>query len=170
MTNLFKALANFQQEVPTIHEGTKGYGYTYADLNTIFKTINPLLQRHGLGFTQVIDGTTIKTTVFHAETGEHIVSSADIPQDVTLKGMNTFQVMGSAITYYRRYTLSTMLGLVTDKDADASGEQVKSKPVLSDPAMIERMKKGVENGKIEDVKKALSKYKVSKELEKEILN
>ena len=84
--------------------------------------------------------------------------------------MNTFQVMGSAITYYRRYTLSTMLGLVTDKDADASGEQVKSKPVLSDPAMIERMKKGVENGKIEDVKKALSKYKVSKELEKEILN
>ena len=68
MTNLFKALANFQQEVPTIHEGTKGYGYTYADLNTIFKTINPLLQRHGLGFTQVIDGTTIKTTVFHAET------------------------------------------------------------------------------------------------------
>jgi hypothetical protein len=170
MTNLFKALANFQQEVPVIHEDTRGYGYTYSSLNTIFKTINPLLQKHGLGFTQVIDGTTIKTTVFHSETGEHIISSADIPQDVVLKGMNTFQVMGSAITYYRRYTLSTMLGLVTDKDADASGEQVKSKPVLSDEDMIERMIKGVQNGKVEEVKKAMAKYKVSKELENKILN
>ena len=35
MKHLFKALSAFQQEVPTIHQGTKGYGYTYADLKTI---------------------------------------------------------------------------------------------------------------------------------------
>ena len=39
--------------------------------------------------------------------------------------MNDFQVLGSAITYLRRYAISSMLGLVTDKDNDASGEQVK---------------------------------------------
>ena len=33
--------------------------------------------------------------------------------------------MGSAITYFRRYTLSAMLGLVTDLDTDAAGEVVK---------------------------------------------
>ena len=49
---LYKALAAFQQEVPTIHKGTKGYGYSYADLPTILTTINPLLKKHGLGFTQ----------------------------------------------------------------------------------------------------------------------
>ena len=27
MKNLFKALADFQQEVPIIHKGTSGYGY-----------------------------------------------------------------------------------------------------------------------------------------------
>ena len=34
--------------------------------------------------------------------------------------MNEFQVLGSAITYIRRYALSSMLGLVTDKDTDAA--------------------------------------------------
>ena len=38
--------------------------------------------------------------------------------------MNAFQVYGSAITYFRRYALSSMLGIITDKDTDASGEQI----------------------------------------------
>jgi hypothetical protein len=44
--------------------------------------------------------------------------------------MNDFQVLGSAITYMRRYQLSAMLGLVTDKDTDAGGEQVKMKQTM----------------------------------------
>ena len=42
---------------------------------------------------------------------------------MALKGQNDFQVLGSAITYLRRYSLSSILGLVTDEDADAAGEQ-----------------------------------------------
>ena len=38
--------------------------------------------------------------------------------------MNEHQCFGSGITYYRRYCLSTILGLVTDVDNDASGSQV----------------------------------------------
>jgi hypothetical protein len=120
---LFTALAKFQQEVPAIHEGTKGYGYTYADLKQIFKTINPLLKKHDLGFTQLLNGANITTIIFHTKSGETIESTVEIPDDVTLKGMNKFQVTGSAITYYRRYSLSSILGLVTDVDADAGGEQ-----------------------------------------------
>lgn len=127
MKNLFKALANFQQEVPVIHKDTQGYGYTYADLPAIFEVINPYLKSNGLGFTQLIDGKTIKTIVFHVESGETLVSNTDIPQGVSLAKMNDFQVLGSAITYIRRYSLSSALGLVTDKDIDASGEQVKIK-------------------------------------------
>lgn len=126
MKNLFKSLANFQQEVPVLLKATQGYGYTYTELSDIMKTINPLLKKHGLGFTQEIEGTSIKTTIFHAESGEFRESSADIPQGVELKGMNQFQVMGSAITYIRRYALSSALGLVTDKDTDAGGEQKKT--------------------------------------------
>ena len=121
---LFAALAAFQQEVPAIHEGTKGYGYTYSDLKTIFKVINPYMKKNGLGFTQLLQGTTIKTIIFHTESGESIESTTEIPQNITLKSMNTFQVNGSGITYYRRYSLSSALGLVTDVDSD--GTEVKA--------------------------------------------
>lgn len=125
MRNIYKAIADFQQEVPVILKETQGYGYSYADLPTIFEVINPLLKKHGLGFTQVINGTNLDTTIFHLESGEELKSSTAIPQGVSLKGMNDFQVLGSAITYLRRYAISSMLGLVTDKDNDASGEQIK---------------------------------------------
>lgn len=122
---IYKALADFQQEVPIIHKGTQGYGYTYADLPAIFEIINPLLKKHSLGFFQAVNGTNIKTVIFHTETNETIESETAIPQGVRLKGMNDFQILGSAITYIRRYAISSILGLVTDKDNDASGEQIK---------------------------------------------
>lgn len=125
MKNLFKALANFQQECPIILKDTQAVGYKYADLPAIFPVINPILKKNGLGFTQLINGMSIKTIIFHIESGEQLESSTDIPQGVQLKGMNDFQVLGSAITYIRRYALSSALGLVTDKDTDASGEQLK---------------------------------------------
>lgn len=127
MKELYKALANFQQVIEPIYKGTSGYGYKYADWGEILKVVNPIMKMNGLGFTQLLDGNNLKTIVFHAESGESIESSVEIPQNVELAKMNTFQVMGSAITYYKRYSLSAILGLVTDEDADASGEQVKPK-------------------------------------------
>ncbi len=64
MKNLFKSMAAFQQECPTIHKGTQGYGYSYADLPSIFKIINPLMQKHGLGFTQELDLDTLTQLYF----------------------------------------------------------------------------------------------------------
>lgn len=160
MKNLFKALANFQQEVPVIHKGTTGFGYSYADLPAIFEVINPLLKKHGLGFTQVIMPDYLKTIVFHVETGEFIESSTNIPQGVQLSKMNEFQVLGSAITYIRRYALSSILGLVTDKDTDAAGEQVKKevKKATVNDDVLRAMLKAISEGKKETVKAKMSNY------------
>jgi hypothetical protein len=170
--NLFKSLAAFQQEVPVIHKGTQGYSYTYADLPAIFAVINPLLKKQGLGFTQLISGTSLKTVIFHTETGETIESEAAIPQGVNLKGMNEFQVLGSAITYIRRYALSSALGLITDKDTDAAGEQVKAPnkaakiPLKVGDANWPNVVKAVQGGfKIEQVK---SKYEFDASVELEL--
>ena len=131
MKHLFKSLAAFQQEVPVIHKGTQGFGYSYADLPAIFEKINPLLAKHGLGFTQLLNSKEgenyLVTVLFHVESGESIESTTLIPQ-VELKGMNAYQAFGSGCTYFRRYCLSSICGLVTDKDTDASGEQVKHEP------------------------------------------
>jgi hypothetical protein len=127
MKNIYKAIADFQQEVPVIHKGTTGYGYSYADLPAIFEVINPLLKKQGLGFYQKVNGNSLITVVFHIDSEETITSETPIPQGVVLAKMNDFQVLGSAITYIRRYALSAMLGLVTDKDTDAGGEQTSEK-------------------------------------------
>jgi hypothetical protein len=165
MKNLFKSLAAFQQEVPVIHKGTQGYGYSYADLPKIFEVINPLLQKHGLGFTQLVDNNSIKTILFHVESGETIDSCTYVPFDSLnyeevikvdrqgnevkanvikgFEGMNKAQAIGSMITYFRRYALSAILGIVTDKDTD--GSSVKTTNVVKKPTIQgERFLKAVE--------------------------
>ena len=147
MKHLFKSLSEFQQEVPVIHKGTQGYGYSYADLPAIFEVINPLLKKNGLGFAQPIMGDTIKTIIFHIESGESIESLTEIPKNVTLKGMNDFQVLGSAITYLRRYALSSILGLVTDKDTDAGGQQRPKKKESIHNTRFEKALEQIKSGK-----------------------
>jgi hypothetical protein len=145
MVQLFKNLAAFQQECPVIHKGTKGFNYTYADLSQILTVINPLLKKHNLGFTQLIMEDKIKTILFETKNGEFIESFISIPQNVKLNKMNEFQVLGSAITYLRRYALSSILGIVTDKDTDASGEQEAKKSVS-----ISDIKKEISGAKVKD--------------------
>jgi hypothetical protein len=123
MKNLIKALSEFQNECPIIHKDTKGHNYTYADLPQIFSVINPLLNKHKLCFTQLLENDGIRTILFHVESGEQIESHTPIPL-VKLGAMNEYQSYGSGVTYFRRYALSSMLGLVTDKDTDAAGTSV----------------------------------------------
>ena len=129
MKNLIKSLSDFQNDCPIIHKDTKGHNYTYADLPQIFSVINPLLKKHKLCFTQLLENDGIKTILFHVESGEQLESFTQIPK-VKLGSMNDYQAYGSGVTYFRRYCLSSILGLVTDKDTDAAGTQVKSKPDL----------------------------------------
>lgn len=148
--SLYKSLANFQQEVPVILKETSGYGYKYADLPAIFNIINPLLKKHKLGFAQPINGNKILTIVFHTETGEEIKSETEMPLDSLVyeevtkldkkgqeyktsaikgfEGMNKAQAIGSLITYFRRYAISSILGLVTDKDTDGTSKNNSDLP------------------------------------------
>lgn len=122
--SLLKSLAEFQYECPIIHKDTSGFNYTYADLPKIISTIMPIMKKHKLCFSQPLEGTQLRTIIYHTETGESIESITDIPI-IELAKMNVYQSFGSGITYFRRYALSSILGLVTDKDIDAAGEQVK---------------------------------------------
>jgi hypothetical protein len=164
---LYKALAAFQNEVPTIHKGTKGYGYSYADLPTIFNVINPLLSKHGLGVTQLLNsddiGDSIKTIVFHSESGQTLESNTRIPK-ITMKGMNDYQSFGSGCTYYRRYAISNILRLVTDVDADATGTQVAPKPVKTEvkQLMTDSKFEKAKECNLDQINKVLNTFKFMK--------
>jgi len=148
MKNLIAALAKFQRECPVIGRDAKAdvvtktggqYSYKYASLDKIVTTIKPLLEKHGLAFSQplsVAEGVRyITTKVWHVESGEIIESVLDIPEYV-MTGMNGYQVTGSAITYFRRYSLETTLGIVAQDDNDAQGNQqgAGNKKPVSKPA------------------------------------
>ena len=162
MKNLFKAIADFQQDCPVILKDTSGYGYKYADLTQIDSVIKPLLKKHGLAYVQPLQGQNIQTILFHIESGQQIESICIIPfgsikyEPVTIEttknnvtekktkyiiagfeGMNTAQAYGSLITYFRRYAISSLLGLITDKDPDGTGqqpEQQQKQPAQTAPA------------------------------------
>ena len=152
MKELLTKLAAFQQECPVILKDTKAKNYNYADLPAILAVINPLLNKHRLMFTQPLEydqgNRFIRTIIYDLESGETLESRVDIPEVsfnyVNDKGdtiglMNDYQALGSGITYMRRYALSSVLGIVTDKDTDAQGEQVKPKANESElPWMTEK--------------------------------
>ena len=131
MKNYYKALAGFQQECPVLLKDTDGYGYKYVDLTKIIHSINPLMEKHGLGFTQKLgtnpetNQSCLTTTIFHVVSGESDSATVDIPL-VEMKGQNLYQAFGSGTTYFRRYALSSQLGIISDKDLDGYGEQVKN--------------------------------------------
>jgi len=109
-----------------------GFNFKYVELPKMIHTINPLLSKHGLGFTQKL-GTNpetgqpcLTTTIFHVASGEYDSDTVDIPL-VELKGQNIYQAFGSGTTYFRRYALSSALGIVSDKDTDAYGEELPQK-------------------------------------------
>ena len=116
----------------------------YADLASVWDACRKPLTANGLTILQPVscDGSnvTITTRLLH-ESGEFIEES------LTLQAtQNTPQAIGSAITYGRRYGLSSMIGIAADEDddghqasyrsiADLTHEQVKILP--THPVKIE---------------------------------
>lgn len=113
--------------------------YKYLNLATLLKNIKPIFEKNGLSFTQKVtfNGTgdgrqilgTIETIIFD-ETDQMTV--CEYPFFVT----GDPQQVGSAITYARRYSLTTVLGIFPDKDDDGGYAKQKfdtaDKPIGAD--------------------------------------
>lgn len=123
--NLSKKIMQVLNEVPnfttdeTANAGSRTY--KYLNLATLLKNIKPVFERHGLAFSQKVtfdntgDGRQILGTVetiFFDENEQQTVCS--YPFFIT----GDPQQVGSAITYARRYSLTTVLGIFPDKDDD----------------------------------------------------
>jgi len=119
-TGLFKAFILFQGQITAVEKNkTAGMGkfsFKYADLATIWEMIRQPLASNGLFLSQLIinkDGKNYLKTVLGHESGEVLESEVLIEAQVT-----DVKLFGALITYYRRYSLSSMLGIVSDDDMD----------------------------------------------------
>lgn len=117
------------------------YRRKYADLSAVVEAIRAPLAEHGLGFVQIPEITRVTdkefavavTTVIIHESGQTLSGTVTMPVTETRP-----QAIGSAITYARRYGLSSMLGVVTkeegDDDAEAAEGRAAPAPVARAPA------------------------------------
>ena len=118
--NLSAAQLKMQQELEDIGKDTQGYGYKYTSFDQLVKYLRPLLTKHGLSFIQMPVGNNDEIglqTIYMHTSGEWITSLIKSPI-VDAKQMNIYQSIGSAITYFRRYSLSAFVGIASDEDND----------------------------------------------------
>jgi hypothetical protein len=120
MQNILKALILAKQEFKHIPKNSYNpyHKSKYANLDAVLAAISESFNKYNLCLlqpTEVRDERVIlKTVIYHVESGEQISSELLLPQNTDP------QKTGSAITYYRRYALCSLLGIVADEDDDGN--------------------------------------------------
>jgi hypothetical protein len=118
-----------KQEIGVVKKNAKNphFKNTYADLNALIEAVEPILLSKGLILLQPIKDGKVFTQVIDTETFEMVESNIDLSPNLTA------QALGSQITYYRRYTLQSLMSLQSDDDdgQKASAPQAITKPICS---------------------------------------
>jgi len=134
-----KALLDFHKEVNRIEKDGENphFGNSYATIDQIIDEVRPLLAKHGLFIVQMAtndDPSEVKliTRIYHSS-GQWMESPP-----LTLKPQRQDpQAIGSAVTYARRYSLTSFLALNTGEEDDdgnaASGLESKPKQAKQQP-------------------------------------
>ena len=126
--NIAEAQLAIQKEIKDIAKDSAGYGYNYTSFDKLVQYLRPLLAKHSISFMQMPiggnkDGFAIglRTLYMHSPSGEWISTTLCSPI-AEHKGMNIYQSVGSAITYFRRYSLASFVGIASEEDIDASSK------------------------------------------------
>ena len=157
-------LFNLQQEIGAVSKDASNpfYKSRYFDINSLIKQLQPLLKKHRLLLLQPIEEDMVVSKLICVDGTGATISGLKLPV------IADPQKLGSCITYYRRYTLSSLLGLqAEDDDANAASGVTEEQKWLNPNTpefskAIEFIKGG---GSVEAIK---SKYKVSKKVQDEL--
>lgn len=171
ISNLTKALAQFHALVGKIGKDAKNpfFKSNYASLPHILTEVSDPLQHAGLVITQFPDGDALTTMLIHAESGEYISASYIMP----VAKANDPQALGSAISYARRYSVSSILSLkIDDDDAEGAMKAVRNPQTEDNRQWLnkgEALNKAMDylrsGGTIAEIEK---KYRLSVEIRKSL--
>lgn len=110
--SIYKQLFEAKKEIGKISKDSKNpfFKSKYFDINSLLEHVEPILQKHNLLLLQPIVDGKVSTVIVDIETGDKVVS------EISLLGLKDAQKTGSEITYYRRYTAQSLLGLQAEDD------------------------------------------------------
>lgn len=131
--NVYKALSSLQKELKpfsrTVTVDTGKYKYSYTPLDEIMKEIYPLLGKNSLSVHHETTDKGVECVLAHSSGEELRSGTIEIPRT------GSMQMIGGAITYARRYTLTMLLGIASEEDTDVKGLSVPDKKkTLADEA------------------------------------
>lgn len=154
--NFYFKLWKAKQAIGKVAKNSKNphFKSSYADINAIIAEVEPVLLEYHLLLLQPIENGFVKTYIIDAETGENVCSEMKLPEILDP------QRIGSAVTYYRRYTLQALLTLQSiDDDANLSSEAVKTQGNLISDERFQKALEAIERG---DAKKTdLAKFQLT---------
>lgn len=137
----FGAMAKAQAEFEPVKKDAKAdlgqYGYAYAPLENLLAATVPALNKHGLCLMQPLaskagGGHLLRTWIGHSS-GALLEMETDIPR------ADKIQALGSSITYLRRYTVQSLLGVNGEDDddgnaADGNAPRIERRPARQQPS------------------------------------
>lgn len=121
-------LLQFQNEIGIIKKDAKNphFKNTYASLEQILSEVKPILTACELILLQPINEKGVCTQIRMMNGAENDFIESFIPLPIGLQP----QPLGSAITYFRRYTLASLLSLEIDDD---DAQQATKNPEKEEP-------------------------------------
>ena len=110
--SIYKKLFEAKKEIGKISKDSKNpfFKSNYLSLNGLIDAVEDVLEKHGLVMLQPLGNQGVYTQIIDTESGEKIESFLMLPN------ISDSQKLGSAITYFRRYTLQSLLGLQAEDD------------------------------------------------------
>jgi len=120
---LYEKLFNAKSEIGQISKNKTNpfHKSEYFDVNGLIEAVEPILQKHKLLLIQPLIDNQVVSIISDIETGFEISSSIEI------RNQDNPQKIGSEITYYRRYTLQSLLGLKAEDDDANKASESKAK-------------------------------------------
>jgi len=131
ITELIKAMLEVQAEIKPIKKDAWNpyYESKYTSLESVVEYSKPILSGHNLIIIQTMHGTCGVTTTLAHISGQWIRGTLELTP-----AKNNPQGAGSAITYARRYSWASIIGLVPDEDDDGNEASKKEdKPAKFQP-------------------------------------
>lgn len=121
--NLYTKLNEVKKEIGAISKDSTNpfFKSKYFDINSLLKHVEPLLQKNGLLLLQPIYKGYVVSEIIEIKSGEKIQSALQLPE------IDDPQKIGSCVSYYRRYTLQSLIGLQSeDDDANSASQATKT--------------------------------------------
>jgi hypothetical protein len=151
-------LHNAKQSIKKVAKNAKNphFKNNYADINALIEEVEPILLENRLLLLQPIEDGYVYTRIVDIDSGEICESCMKLPE------IQDPQRIGSAVTYYRRYTLQSLMSLQSiDDDSNLASEAVKSQKQVLSPERFLKALEGIKNNTVS--KQDLFKFELTKE-------